>query len=68
MANRAELTIAIDEHGKIHITGPVHDKMVCYALLECARDEIKNHADALAKGTPIIAPSAGELATIAGKR
>lgn len=50
---RAQLTITINDDGTVSITGPIHDKMVCYALLEVGRDTIKEHADALAK-SPIV--------------
>jgi hypothetical protein len=29
----------------VNVTGPVDNKMLCYSLLEMARDAIKDHAD-----------------------
>lgn len=39
-----ELIIRMTPKG-IQVSGPIHDKMTCYALLECARDAIKEHVD-----------------------
>lgn len=40
MNEAAVLTISLDEKG-IRVEGPVTDKMLCYAMLEMARDAIK---------------------------
>lgn len=60
MANRAELHIVLDETGRVQVSGPIHDKMVCYALLGCAHDAIKDHTDALAKSA-IVPAKPGDL-------
>jgi hypothetical protein len=42
---RVELVIRIAPNGQLQVSGPLHDKMTCYALLENARDSIKDHVD-----------------------
>jgi hypothetical protein len=42
---RAELVIRLTQNGQVQVSGPVHDKFLCYALLENARDTIKDHVD-----------------------
>jgi 6,7-dimethyl-8-ribityllumazine synthase len=49
MEIRAELIIRLMTDGKIQIAGPIHDKITCYALLECGRDAIKEFSDQMAK-------------------
>lgn len=41
MNEPAVLTISLDTQG-IRVEGPVTDKMLCYAMLEMARDAIKD--------------------------
>lgn len=47
-----ELIIRMTPKG-IEVSGPIHDKMTCYALLECARDAIKAHVDNMTR-SPIV--------------
>jgi hypothetical protein len=42
---RLELVIRVMPDGRINVSGPIHDKMTCYAMLEGARDAIKDHVD-----------------------
>lgn len=42
---RLELVIRVEHDGRLQVTGPIHDRMTCYALLECARDAIKDSSD-----------------------
>jgi hypothetical protein len=39
------LSIAFDPHNPkgVQVNGPLQDKMICYALLEMARDAIKDY-------------------------
>jgi len=43
-----ELVIRVT-NGQVQVSGPIHDKMTCYALLECARDAIKEHVDKMTR-------------------
>lgn len=54
---KVQLLIEINAQGKVEVTGPVHDKFTCYALLEAARDVIKDYGDAAAKSHIQIAPA-----------
>lgn len=50
------LTISLDETG-VRVEGPLHDTLMCYALLEMARDAVKD-----AKPQPRIqAPDPGDM-------
>jgi hypothetical protein len=46
---RVELTIRILNTGEVQVAGPIHDKGTCYALLELARDAIKEHVDKMTR-------------------
>jgi hypothetical protein len=37
------LTITIDEHGRMNVQGPLENKVLCYGLLEIAREVVQNH-------------------------
>lgn len=45
------------------VTGPVDNKMACYAMLEMARDAIKDHHAAIA-ANKIVAPTNGDVLSI----
>ena len=49
------LKIELDEQGQISISGPIHDKILCYGLLESAKDAVREHVAKEAKKT-ILAP------------
>jgi len=36
-----ELTIKLSADGKVTVSGPIHEKLVCYGLLEAAKDAIR---------------------------
>jgi len=39
------LTITFDQMtGQVNVTGPVENGLVCYGMLECAKDAIRNFA------------------------
>ena len=41
-----ELHITWDEtNGNVNVNGPIDNKGLCYLMLECARDAIKDHVD-----------------------
>ena len=37
------LKIELEENGSISISGPIHDKILCYGLLESAKDAVREH-------------------------
>ncbi len=39
-----ELRIVLDDHGRIAVTGPIENQLLCYGLLEMARDAIATNA------------------------
>lgn len=42
MGTSVTLTISITQDGKINVIGPLHDKVLCYGLLEAARDVVRD--------------------------
>lgn len=62
-ANRVELHITLGVDGKLNVTGSIHDKMGCYAIMEMARDLIKDTNDAASRAK-IIAPDPSDLAAL----
>lgn len=51
------LTITYDEAtGNVNVNGPINNKGICYLMLECARDAVKDHVEALQK-QPAIVPA-----------
>jgi len=61
-----------DQSGNVNVNGPVDNKGLCYLMLGCARDAVKDHVDALQKSPPVAVPSNGIPAfvrkAIRGKR
>ena len=43
MADRAVLTITWTQDGQIQVNGPINDKILCYGLLEAAKDAIRDY-------------------------
>lgn len=41
---RAQLLITLQADGSVQVQGPINDKVLCYGLLECARDAIQEAA------------------------
>lgn len=50
------LTIILHPNGNVDVNGPLQDKILCYGLLEIAKDLIRNY-----KPGAILKPSPGEL-------
>jgi hypothetical protein len=42
---QVQLVIRVAQNGSIEVSGPLHNKAMCYGLLECARDIVKDHVD-----------------------
>lgn len=40
---RAELLITLQDTGQVTVTGPIEQRLLCYGLLEVARDVIAAH-------------------------
>lgn len=40
------LTIDVDDAGRVSVQGPLENQLVCYGLLEVARDAIQAHVAA----------------------
>jgi hypothetical protein len=40
-----ELKITVDDAGKISVNGPISNRMLCYGMLEMARDAINKFVD-----------------------
>jgi hypothetical protein len=42
----ATLTLEFMDDSSVNVTGPLSNKMLCYAMLEMARDVVQKHAAA----------------------
>jgi len=38
-----KITITINERGNVSVNGPLDNKLLCYGLLEIARDAVKDY-------------------------
>lgn len=57
------ITVTVTEAGQIQVTGPLHDKATCYALLECAKDVVRSQAQ------PVVVPAApADVISLAARR
>jgi len=61
----AEFKISIDDKGAVSVTGPIDQLMLCYGLLEVAKDSLRNHA--IEKAKTIQKPGFGEVAAFGRK-
>lgn len=60
-----EMHITYDEAtGNVNVNGPVHNKGICYLMLECARDAVKDHVDSSQK---VVVPTNGLTSFIRGR-
>jgi len=58
----AILTIEFDENSAVKVSGPIDNKILCYGMLEMARDAIKDF-----KLSPIIKPDMKPVINLNGK-
>jgi len=48
---KTTIIIEVTEEGKVSMNGPLENKVLCYGLLEVAKDLVRNH-----QPSPIIKP------------
>ena len=58
---KVQLLIEMNEQGQVNVSGPINQKMLCYGLLDCARDAIKDFTDNAAKGPHIALAQPGDI-------
>lgn len=51
---KVQLIITINDDDTISLNGPLQNKSLCYGMLECARDVVKDFGDAQDKGQLIV--------------
>jgi hypothetical protein len=51
----------MNEQQQISVTGPINQKMLCYGMLDCARDAIKEFTDNAAQGPHIALAQPGDI-------
>ena len=49
-----ELVVRVMPNGSVSVSGPIHDKFLCYAMLECAKDSVRNHVTKLQAEAPLV--------------
>jgi hypothetical protein len=59
MAQQVQILIEMDDKGNITVRGPIENKILCYGLLESAKDAIRNHIP-----SPILKPNSSDLKVI----
>jgi len=50
---QAQITITMTSDGKVHLQGPIQNKVLCYGLLEIAKETIGHHKP---DSSPILTP------------
>ncbi len=40
---KARMTISLMDDGNVHMVGPLEDKILCYGMLEIAKQIVQNH-------------------------
>jgi len=68
MAVKIQLTITVDDNGRPNVSGPIHDKLLCYGLLEIAKETIAEHHRRAAEGKGVVLASAPAAAMIGGRQ
>lgn len=58
----AQLVITLDDQGKLGLQGPINNKLLCYGLLELAKDAIVSHHAEQDKR--VVQPSANDVAAL----
>ena len=53
--NTVKLQITLSPNGGVSVTGPIDNAMLCYGLLEAAKDVIRAHVQKKAE-SPIVMP------------
>ncbi len=52
--NKIILTITREEDGRVSISGPLDNKVLCYGLLECGKDALRDFCGGVAEAKKII--------------
>lgn len=53
-----ELKITIDDAGQLNVNGPIANKMMCYGMLEVAKDAIRETHE---RNQRLVQPASGPL-------
>ena len=56
MADRTVLTIRLTDTNQVLVDGPINDKVLCYGLLETAKDAIRDHIAVATHSSKIVVP------------
>lgn len=67
MPRTAQLVITLTPDGAVTVEGPIADKPLSYALLEMARDAIKDHHDRAAQ-SPIAPASPRDVLALSSRK
>lgn len=52
----AQLAITLDEAGAVNINGPLENRLLCYGLMEMAKEALQKHAAESAKQVIAVPP------------
>lgn len=56
-SNKIVLTITMDSAGSVQVNGPINDQILCYGLLEVARQLISKHIEQMHKQILVVRPA-----------
>jgi hypothetical protein len=62
----AQIVITLDDSGTVAVNGPIDQVLMCYGLLEMAKDSIRKHVEEKARRV-VQAPGLGDVYTFARK-
>lgn len=60
---RWEINIIL-ENGQLMVSAPCHERVLCYGMLEMAKDLVKQQGDQMQNGAKIIAAGADLVAAV----
>jgi hypothetical protein len=42
---QTQIIVSMLDNGTINVTGPIQNKLLCYGMLEVAKDVVRNHVE-----------------------
>ena len=63
----AQITITLLDNGQVSVNGPLQDKILCYGLMEIAKETVKTIADKAASEQRVIRSGSFCLYEVVGK-
>ncbi len=55
-----QLVVTMDDAGAVQVSGPIDNLILCFGLLEVAKDVLRKHAERTQTGVQAVAPGQGQ--------